>query len=206
MQTVNGVEIAWLLSCSLGILVTTWLLMDAIAERHAYIKSGGNGRIKARKLVLDGTVRRDSLRLVVQTMLLAVAFPSLLVMNEVVLSLASLIETLQTVSILALMAVPVLLLTSSLFDAKDRQTLKVVSEQIVLSERQLTDASIISAIEEVGEKADRAYHEANSVNEKLAKLNTQLVKQGDRAEAEIARTDVHQEVQDGRIEAVEDSA
>jgi hypothetical protein len=87
----------------------------------------------------------------------------------------------------------------------DFESTKLVTRSAILA------ASIIPALYWLsiywrGPDPGAAYQEANRANAKLAELDNRLVEQGKRAEAEIARTDKHQEVQDERLDTVEDDA
>ena len=254
-MNVNWIEAIWLLICLTGIVSTLFLLADSLGEREL-VQTLKNGRFKIRNLTVASNIRREAIRLIMQIFLATAVLPGLIRPGDVNLvfdfnALARAVTsgvfddralaTMTTIAIVCLMATPIGMLTSSLFDRRDRQRLRdfaidvvreerLVSEEMVLkaltAERASVDAEtmrgyerLLKAIEAVGgqivdvgskadvagDKADAAYHEANSVNIKIAKLDKRLLKQGQLAAAEIKRTDIHQEVQDGRIEVVEDN-
>lgn len=107
--SVNIVEHVWLAVNFATLILTISAYMDARADRRAVKLLNG----KARELAVEAIVRRELLRIVVQSMLLFVALPSLFSDREVTFSPV----------VLMLMAVPVVLLVNSAMDARDRKRL-----------------------------------------------------------------------------------
>lgn len=115
MTTVAPVEWIWLLSSGGGLLFTLVAFVDAWRLRNVL-----NG---ARRLVARGNVRREVLRVIVQTLLLVVIIPGLFIDRPVTLSLP----------ILCLIAVPPVLLLNTIWDAYDRhRVVRLVKGEIVL--------------------------------------------------------------------------
>ena len=169
---VNGVEALWIVLNLTTFVLTASALLDARADREAVRKLNGS----ARELVAKGIVRREGLRLVVQVLLLIIVVPGVFADREFNF----------TPAIAALMLIPIVLLISSAVDARDRRALTVVVAADLLEERTtaldrleqaLTENTDITR--EASAHADAAYHEANSVNLKIADLNEALVRQGD---------------------------
>ena len=109
MVDVHHVEAIWVLINLTTFVLTLSALIDARADRSAVKLLNGH----ARELVAEATVRREGLRLIVQSLLLVVVVPGLFSSREIVLSPA----------VVALMTVPVVLLSSSFFDARNRKAL-----------------------------------------------------------------------------------
>lgn len=179
---VNPIEAVWLVLNLVTFAFTLSAFVDARADRSAVKLLNGH----ARELIADGTVRREGIRLAVQVLLLVVVVPGLFSSREIVLS----------VPIAALMVVPVLLLGSSFFDARDRKALTVLVAADIVSdasrrfdrlEQALTENTAISS--EAVVAAERAYHEANDVNNKIARQQEAGLAQGqERKAAEAALT------------------
>ncbi len=142
-MNINWLEATWLVICGVGTLVTLHLLIDALRERVEYRRTKNDtARRRARNLVLDGNVRRDSLRLVVQLCLLSVVFPSLLRPGEPDLGFSDDVLFAHTVAVLAIMVAPIVLLISSLFDARDRRNLRILSLSLVITEVAANTAAV----------------------------------------------------------------
>lgn len=166
MIHINGVEALWIGVNALTLILTIIALFDAW---HDLQIAAGADRRRARTLTARGNVRREVFRLVVQALLLSIAIPGVLVDQETALSLP----------ILALIAVPVVLLISTLLDTRDRSRLAgmlltdIASERVSLA----LETSVQENIEltkDAAHKADAAYKEANHVNLKIAEL-TKLI-------------------------------
>lgn len=108
-MNVNEVEAFWLLINLVTLILTVRAYLEARADRDAV--KALNGR--ARELAAAGQVRREGFRVIVQALLLSVVIPSLFAPGGVSL----------TAPIVALMAVPVVLLVSSWLDSRDRRAL-----------------------------------------------------------------------------------
>lgn len=113
---VDLVEAVWF-ALNAGCLVVTLIaLVDARRDQNAVARING----RARKLVTAGNVRREFLRAVVQVLLIVIVIPGLFV--DVPIRVTPLL--------LALMAVPVVLLLSSLYDYRDRRALNALADEI----------------------------------------------------------------------------
>jgi hypothetical protein len=106
---INELEALWILSNLLGLMLTISTLVDARADEKA-IKAL-NGR--ARELVGRGNVRRESLRVLVQVLLLAVVVPGMFRDQPTPL----------TLPIACLLAVPWVLVLNSALDVRERRQL-----------------------------------------------------------------------------------
>lgn len=159
----DPIVLFWLLINTTAAFVTAQAVYGAWLD-YRTARGTQTGFWGARLLTARGNVRRESLRLITQLLLLSLAVPALFRTTPVTLS----------PSIVVLMLVPVVLFIATAFDARDRAILT----QMLLVPGTLTDAALESSIQEnialtrdVGEKAEAAYHEANSVNEKLVRLH-----------------------------------
>lgn len=169
--SMNVVEAVWISLNLITLILTLVLLIDARADRTAVRLLNG----KARELAATGTVRRESFRVTVQALLLGVAVPGLFSDREAQL----------TPSVVMLIAVPAVLLVSSFLDYIDRKRMVVLVTADGLLVRNTTLDRIEQAVaavqvtaQEASDHADKAYHEANSVNEKIAAHGAVLVQQG----------------------------
>lgn len=121
---VSLVEAVWI-ALNLSTLVLTFgALIDARADRTAVRLLNGN----ARELAAAGTVRREAIRVIAQTVLLAIAIPGLF-SPDAPMTLRS------AFAIGGLMVVSVLLLFASIFDTRDRKAMTVMVAAELLSER-----------------------------------------------------------------------
>lgn len=188
--SVDAIEAIWITLNLTTFVLTASALLDAMADRAAVRLLNG----RARELAAAGIVRREVLRLAVQALFLIAIVPGLFVERPVSL----------TPTVLALMSVPAILLVSSVLDARDRKAMTVIVASDALSyradalqriESELKKNTAISV--KASEHADAAYHEANSVNLKIASQGDAMVAQGERAES-IAETvdDTHERVID----------
>jgi hypothetical protein len=162
--SVDYVEALWVILNLVTAALTLSALVDARADRSAVRLLNGH----ARDLAANGIVRREAIRLVVQVLLLAIAVPGLF--SDAPRPL--------TPGLVMLMAIPILLLLSSFFDARDRKALTVLVAADLLATRATKDAEIIAALHEntrisqkASDQAEAAYQEANHVNEKLAAMS-----------------------------------
>jgi hypothetical protein len=166
MIHLNGVEALWIGVNFLTLILTTLALFDAL---HDLKVVAGADRRRARTLTARGNVRREVMRLAVQALLLSVAIPGAFREGEIDL----------TPPLMALIAVPVFLLISTLLDTRDRSRLAGMLLTDIAAERAETalETSVQENIElthKAIEHAEAAYHEANTVNEKIARL-TEIV-------------------------------
>lgn len=105
---VDALEAVWIITNATALVVTFAALLDA----------RGTSRIHdsrpARRLVVRGNVRREVMRLVMQVLLLSLVLPGLTLDRPTPL----------TPFVAVLIAVPIVLLASSLMDAWDRRRLR----------------------------------------------------------------------------------
>jgi hypothetical protein len=199
---VSPLEFTWVALNLLTLAFTITAFFDARADREAVRLLNG----KARELAATGILRREGIRVIVQLMLLAVAVPGLFLADREPRP-----PEIAVFTISCLMAVPVLLLVSSFWDARDRKRMTV----LVTAEPLVTKTTSLDRIEaalernttisqQASDHADRAYHEANSVNEKIASQGAALVRQGDAMDADRARTAAAIDTIDTTAEQVSD--
>ena len=112
---VHPLEAAWVALNVATLLVTTVLLREARRD-HEAVKAL-NGR--TREIATRGDIRRESLRIAVNALLLSVVVPGLFVDRPVNLS----------PPVAALMAVPLVLLLSSFLDLRERRLLTALIAQ-----------------------------------------------------------------------------
>ena len=173
--SVGPIEAIWILVNTVTFALTLSSFVDARADREAVRLLNGH----ARELAATGLVRREGFRLAVQLLLLAIAVPGVFVDREIALSPV----------VAALMAIALILLASSYFDARDRKamTVLVAAELLVEAttrfdrlEAQLAQNTEIS--QQASEHADAAYKEANDVNRKIASQGAVIIEQGEDAQ------------------------
>lgn len=158
--SVSPVEGVWLVANLIALVLTLSALVGALSDQAAVHALNG----KARELAATGQVRREALRAIVQVLLVFVVIPGLFVDRDVPL----------TPTVTALMAVPLVLLLSSILDARDRRRMTVLATAEVIDHRNAILDRIEEAITEnteisraASELASAAYQEANTVNKKL---------------------------------------
>lgn len=125
MIHVNAVEAVWIASNLLGVVFTIAALGDAWADEKAIRALNG----RARELVGRGNIRREAFRLAVQVILLVVVVPGLFSDREINLSLP----------VAALMAVPFVILASSVLDWGERRRLARMLDADIATERRRRD-------------------------------------------------------------------
>lgn len=181
--SINPVEAVWTLLNFSTFLLTLSALVDARADQRAVKLLNGH----ARELAAAGIVRREFLRLVMQVLLLAVVIPGLFADGDTPVNYI----------VVILMSIPVLLLLSSLLDARDRRGMTVIVAADLALENASVQARMTAATGEIldaiaantqltqktKDSADAAYHEANNVNEKIRLQGDQLLIQGEAIEA-----------------------
>ena len=194
---INWVETFWLVVSLAGFFVTAALVAGAVGEFWGYRKQPGldNGSHRLRLSVLVSALRRETLRLLVQTGLLVTVMPSLLRPGDIVLvfdfdAVARFIQigeysaeaqaTLGTVAILSLITVPPLLLVNSLLDLREKRRLRRMSELLITPEA----AALITVDEESlilysSESASRmfGYEDHELVGTSLLKLQPEQYRQ-----------------------------
>ena len=137
--SVDPVEGIWFLVNLVALVITFRAYIDARADREAV--RALNGAI--RELTATGFVRSAGLLVIAHLLLLSVVIPGLFVDRPVVISPI----------VLALVAVPIVLLTSSVMDVRDRRRISALAESLVPASPRMSAAA--------GELADAAYDEAN---------------------------------------------
>jgi len=137
---VDPIEGIWLAVNLTALVLTAKAYLDARADRQVIRETNG----PVRELVAAGFVRHAGLLVIAHLLLLTVVVPGLSVDRAVVL----------TPTVAALVAVPIVLLTSSVLDARDRRRISflVAGDLAVVSPR-MSEAA--------GELADVAYDEAS---------------------------------------------
>jgi hypothetical protein len=172
---VDPLEAIWTVVNGITLLLTIVAYVEArrdLAIAHA----DESQRHAAREFTARSNVRREALRVVVQVMLISIVIPGLFSDRPISL----------TPAIIMLILVPVVMLASTILDARDRTSLGEMLLEVVRMDR-MTLALEASVQENIGltregighaqaasDKADAAYHEANTVNQKIADL-TELV-------------------------------
>lgn len=172
---VDPLEALWFVVNGTTLVLTMLALFEARRDL-AVARTDATASHEARELTAAGNLRREALRVIVQVLLISIVIPGLFSDRPISLSPA----------ILALILVPVVLLTSTVFDVRDRAKLGEMLLTLVKADRDVMalEASVQTNIEltregiahaqAAGEKADAAYHEANSVNTKIADLTEAL--------------------------------
>lgn len=176
-MNVNEVEAVWLSVTLAGFVLTLFALWDAWVARGVVKRLNGH----AREIAAAANVRREAIRLVVQTLFLIVVIPGLFSDRPLVLS----------ISVAALIAVPVVLLANSVVDTVDRRRLIGVIETAMRLDSERSLGRIEAAIAEnteltqlAADHADAAYKVANNVNQKIASQGEAIIEQGEHAAAD----------------------
>jgi hypothetical protein len=166
-MSVSLVEFLWVMLNTITLVFTITALVDARADREAVRLLNG----KARELAASGIVRREMVRVIVQVLLLSIAVPGLFSDRETALSPV----------VAALMAVPLFLLLSSFWDARERKAMTVIVTAEALTVK--TDAleRIERKVEAGAEAAHQAYKVANDINVKIAAQQQAGLAQGEAA-------------------------
>src|SRR5678815_3066421 len=174
----DPLEAVWILLNTAAVLLTGQALLEARVNQKSVHALNGH----AREIVADGIVRREFIRLAIQVILLLLVVPGIFSSRPTPLS----------PFVLALMAIAILLLISSLFDAAERKRLflTVAKELIKENDSALARLEVALAIntqisQTASDQAERAYHEANDVNNKIAAQGVALISlEQDRADRE----------------------
>lgn len=161
---VDPIEALWFVVNATTLLLTVLALFEARRDL-GIARVDDSSSHEARELTARGNVRREFLRVVVQALLISLVVPQLFSDRPVTLS----------PFVVALILVAMVLLTSTIFDRRDRDALGDMLLDLVKSERATLalEASVQENIEltrEAGAQAKKAYTEANSVNEKIEAL------------------------------------
>jgi len=165
----NVLEAIWLALNLATLFLTLVALTDALADQSAVKLLNGH----AREIAAAGIVRRESFRVVIQGLLLVAILPAIFGVSA-------------GVTIAALMAVPVVLLTSSLLDSRERKRMTIMVAADILTESVKAMARLEDAVAEnthlttlAGQHADHAFREANAVNAKIASQGAAIIAQGE---------------------------
>lgn len=186
--SVDALELLWLVLNLSAFVLTYSAYIDAKADQRAVRLLNGS----ARELAANGVVRRELLRLWVQALLIAVVVPSLVEPSPVPSWYYAVI----------LMAIPIVLLLSTLLDARDRRAMTVLVTSDLLAESQTALSRIEEKLDkntEISQGAREDAHEAaevaNHMNEKIKVVGDALLIQGkalthdDEARAQGARVE-----------------
>jgi len=182
MVNINAVEAIWITLNLVTLILAISALIDARADAKAVRLLNG----RAREVAADGIVRREIYRVLVQVLLLAIAIPTVFRPGNIEPS----------PSVVFLMTIPVLLLLSSVFDARDRKTMTVLVAADLLVEHSDRFDELEALIRQASDHASAAYKEANSVNLKIARQDAQIIEQNeehslDRERIEGKVDDIH---------------
>lgn len=135
-------------SIHIGAVEAIWIVLNlttlilAVVAYHETRRDAANVRSlngHAREIAADGNVRRELIRVGVQSLLLGVTIPGIFNDREVML----------TLPVLFLMILPVLLLTSSFLDARDRKNMMIVIAADLLHDREFAYARLEAAAERI---------------------------------------------------------
>lgn len=74
-MTANPVEICWTAVALVGLIITAWALVDAVADLHYLQALGLNG---AREIVARGSARNETFRVVIHALLFLIGIVSML--------------------------------------------------------------------------------------------------------------------------------
>lgn len=118
---VDDVEAAWITLNAATLLLTAVALIEAERDRRAVRILNG----RARELATAGAVRREVFRLAVQACFIATAVPGLFVDRDLTI----------VGPVAFLMTAAVLILASSIFDARER---RVIDRELAVRWRQAT--------------------------------------------------------------------
>lgn len=176
---VDALEALWFVVNTTTLALTLLALLEA--RRDLVIaRNDETVRHQAREITAYGNLRREGLRVVTQLLLISVVVPGLFSDRPITLSPA----------LLALVLVPVVVLTSTVFDARDRSKLGAMLLELVKADRELL--ALESSVQEGNEltregirHAEAAYHEANDVNRKIADLTELVAGKEDKADVDV---------------------
>ena len=152
-----------------GALILTLVALGSAIRDRRYAVVDESPSHEAREVIASGNVRREALRILQLLLLLSLVIPAVLSQRSVVL----------TPPIIALILVPIVLFTSTVYDARDRRRLaRMLVDLVRIEQSQYAQESSlqenIALTKEVGDKADAAYHEANTVNEKIVQVHEEI--------------------------------
>lgn len=172
---VHEIEAFWFIVNAATLMFTLGALVEARRDQVA-ARIDDDITADARRLTATGNVRREALRVVVQILLISIVLPGLFTDRPITISPV----------LVALILVPVVLFVATAFDARDRIRLADMLLVAVRSER--AALALESSVQEGNEltregikHAEAAYHEANSVNEKIVTLTKLVAGKEDKA-------------------------
>lgn len=185
MGNLSLLEGFWILVNTITLAFVVGALSDARATQSAaeLLKAP-----PSRVLVVAGDVRNEILRLVKVLILMTIAIPGIFFADGEVRP-----APFRVLPIVALIGLALLLLAQSFIDARARkrllvlvtaEALEVKTNDLAELRDMLVDNTRIS--QEASDHADKAYHEANSVNEKIASQGAAIFKQGETMDADRA--------------------
>lgn len=144
----NGLEVIWIALNLTTLVLTLSALMDALADRTAVRLLNG----RARELAASGIVRREALRVVVQVLLLAAVLPAVAPVTP-------------HLTIGALMAVPVVLVASSILDARDRRRATILVAADILADRVSAMSRLEDAAADVKATVDETAAQVHDIHD-----------------------------------------
>jgi hypothetical protein len=169
---VDPIEAIWIVMNLSAVVITAASFVEAY--RRLVEARRLNGKHAARRLVAGSNTRREGMRWIAQALLLALVLPGLFLDRPVTLNPLT----------AALIAISAVLLVQTILDTRDRYRLNDILEDpvpvstVALEESVQTNIALTKA---AGDKAEAAYHEANTVNEKIAVLTEALGHKEDKA-------------------------
>lgn len=171
---VDPIELVWIVMNLSSVVITGASLIEAYRR---WVESRRlNGKHAARRLVAQSNTRREGLRFIAQVLLLSLVLPGLFLDRSVVLNPFT----------GALIAISAVLLLQTVLDTQVRFQLNDLLEDTVPVSTVALEESVQANIELTKQgigHAEAAYHEANTVNEKIATLTEALGHKEDRYEA-----------------------
>ena len=178
---VDPIEAFWLVVNLVTLAFTIAGLLDAIDNKRAVKLMNGY----ARELASSGNVRRSWLLSIIAGLLVVVVIPGLFVDRPVPPS----------PPVIALLLMPVALLVLVVTDARDRRRMTAITAAEIVIERESSIERLERLVlentaisQDAAQSAKEAFHEANSVNEKIAAQGAALVSQGEELAADRDRT------------------
>ncbi len=177
------VEAVWIALTLTTAVLTVLALRDAHQRWNALRKYNGS----ARGIVARANIFEERVRLYVQVVLFVLGVPSLFRPGDVAL----------TPFVVLFLTIAIALFLNTIHARTTRQRLDDVTEADLAHERDILrmekrlnvraddrSAVLIAKVEENTEISREAYHEANSVNEKIASQGAVIVEQGEHAAAD----------------------
>ena len=126
--SVDPLEGLWLLVNLVALIVTGLAMIEALRDL-AVARTDSEAQHEARELTAFGNVRREGLRIVVQLLLLSLVIPGLLSDRPIPI----------TPFVVVFIAIPVVLLVSTVFDARERVKLGAILLAEVRTDRSNRD-------------------------------------------------------------------